>query len=284
MADQEPWADLHFEKLADGIPGCEGPLVTSDGTLYVVEPGAGVIWKVLKNGEKEFFANTSGIPAGLQLDRDGSIWVADMKRGILRVDLKGEQIDAIASRVRDQPMPGCNDLVFDSRGNLYFTAPGDSSLDKAHGEIYCRLTSGELRRLDGSFAFCNGLAISSDDRFLIIAETMTMRLHAYSLAEPGRIVSKHLFATLPGYHMGGPDGLEFDAEGHLIATNWGGRHLEVYSPDGTLIRRVALPFDRPSNVQFFGPGSDKLIITEHTNNAVWQCDWPCAGQMQYGWG
>ena len=278
----ESGSQLVFEKIASDIRGSEGPLVTKDGRLFVVQPSGGLILEIGPGGEKTVLANTGGIPAGLQLHPDGSIWVADMKLGILRVTLDGS-ITREVSTFEGQPIRGCNDCSFDSRGNLYFTAPAGSSGTNPIGELFCRLATGEVLRLDQGFAFCNGLAVSGDDNLLIVAETFTKILHGYHLKAPGVVSEKFLFATLPGDHHGGPDGIDFDAAGRLIATNLGAGHLEVLAPDGTLEDRVPLPFAHPSNVHFGGPGSHTLYITEHTNHALWKTEWHCAGQTQFGW-
>jgi gluconolactonase len=269
-------------QIAFDIPGSEGPLVTKDGRIFAVAPRQGEILEIKSDGSKVVLANTGGTPAGLQLHRDGSIWVADMKRGILRVTLDGVLTDEVVT-FAEGPMRGCNDCSFDSQGNLYFTAPAGSSGDHPIGEIFCRLASGELIRLDGGFAFCNGLAISADDALLIVAETFTKRLHGYRLESPGRVREKFLFATVPGDHRGGPDGIDFDERGRLVATNFGGSHLEVFSPAGELEFQFPLPFEKPSNVHFAGPGSRRLLITEHTTCGLWETEWECAGQDQFGW-
>lgn len=273
---------MSFIQVASGIKGSEGPLVTRDGRVFLVEPEASTILEIGPGGEKTVLATTGGIPAGLQLHRDGSIYVADMKLGILRVDRSGA-VYGVVTEHNGRPMRGCNDCSFDSAGNLYFTAPGGSSKDAATGEVFCLLAGGQLLRIDGGYAFSNGIAVSADDGLLIVAETFTKRLFGYRLDGAGRVAGKFLFAMLPGEHFGGPDGIEFDAEGNLIATNWGGGHLEVFSPDGALLRRVAMPFEKPSNLHFEGPGSRTLLITEHSTSGLWRTGWPCGGQMQFGW-
>lgn len=283
MVDVEKFTPQSFEKISEDIAGSEGPLVTLDGRTFMVEPRSGSIFEIDAQGHKSLLASTGGIPAGLQLHADGSIWVADMKLGILRVTIADGLVESVVSDFGGQPIRGCNDCSFDSQGNLYFTAPAGSSQDVPCGEVFCRLADGTLRQLDTGFAFCNGIAISADDTLLIVAETFTKRLYGYRLTSPGEVGEKFLFGTLPGDHRGGPDGIDFDVEGNLIATNWGGGHLEVFSPDGVLIQRAVLPFDKPSNLHFTSPGSRTLLITEHTENALWRCEWPTSGQLQYGW-
>jgi len=271
-----------MRQIAFDIPGSEGPLVTKDGRIFAVAPRVGTIVEITPGGALATLAQTGGMPAGLQLHRDGSIWVADMKRGILRVTPDGAVSEQVTS-FGGVPMRGCNDCSFDSRGNLYFTAPAGSSRDNPVGELFCRRASGEVMRLDEGFAFCNGLAISGDDALLIVAETFTKRLYGYRFDAPGRVREKFLFATLPGDHHGGPDGLEFDERGRLIATNFGAARLEVYGPGGELDFHFPLPFEKPSNLHFAGPGSRQLLVTEHSTCGLWETEWECAGQTQFGW-
>jgi gluconolactonase len=268
--------------LLRDVPGSEGPCVTPDGRIFMVGPNEGRVVEVFKDGTSRDLANTGGIPAGLQLDRDGSLLVADMKLGILRVTMDG-LVHEVVREFNGRPIRGCNDLYFDSGGNLYFTAPAGSSFEDRCGELFCRLASGEVRLLDEGFAFSNGLAVSADDRILVVAETWTKQLHAYELPEPGVAAGKRLFATLSGDHFGGPDGIDFDVAGNLISTNWGAGALEVFGPDGSLRRRIELPFQKPSNIHFDGPGSRNLLVTEHDTNGLWRFDYAAPGQKQYGW-
>lgn len=282
MSDNLPITPIPFELLAADIAGSEGPLATRDGRIFLVEPRSGSILEIDQQGQKKLLAQTGGVPAGLQLHVDGSIWVADMRQGILRISLDGK-MESMVSSFEGAPIRGCNDCSFDRSGNLYFTAPSASSREKPVGEIFCRLASGEVLRMDGGFAFCNGIAISADDRQLIVAETFTKKLHRYRLSAPGKFSARDIFATLPGDKPGGPDGIEFDAEGSLIATNWGAGHLEVFSPEGVPVRRVPLPFEKPSNLHFAGPESQTLLVTEHSTNGLWHGSWHCPGQTQFGW-
>ena len=104
------------------------------------------------------------------------------------------------------------------------------------------------------------------------------------LPEPGNAANKRVWGKLPGDHAGGPDGIDFDCEGNLLAANWGGGAIEVFDPTGKPVDRIETPFKKPSNVHFNGPGSKELFITEHDENGLWRTTWHHAGQTQYGWG
>lgn len=269
-----------FTMIAKDLSGAEGPVFDLHGNFYMVVPWEGLIVRVTDDGAVSQFANTGGIPAGLQCDRRNNLWVADMKLGILKVSPAGE-IEPVVSTYEGAPIRGCNDCYFDSRGNLYFTAPAGSDAETPVGELFCRTAAGEVQRLDGGFRFCNGIAVTADDRRLIVAETRTKALWAYDIEAPGVVTSKRLWATLPGDHAGGPDGIEFDEAGHLLATNHGGSAIEVYAPDGRWLESIETPFAKPSNLHFGGEDGRWCYVTEHTNDGLWKFRWRHAGQPQY---
>lgn len=269
-----------FVKIAGELPGAEGPVVHPDGRFFMVVPPEGRIVQVSKDGEVRDFANTGGIPAGLQVDKEGHLWCADMGLGILRIAPDGA-VTHVVDRYDGAPIRGCNDCIFDTSGNLYFTAPAGSSADNPIGEIFCRTAAGAVHRLDQGFAFCNGIAVSADDRFLFVAETHTKSVWRYVIVEPGRVGEKELWAKLPGDHKGGPDGMDFDEAGLLLATNWGGSSIDVFDSGGKLVERITTPFHAPSNVHFGGPDRRRVYVTEHENDALWQFTWVRAGQPQF---
>jgi gluconolactonase len=272
--------------LARGIAGAEGPLVTRDGVIYLVAPSDGIVVRIAPGGEGEVFANTGGCPAGLQLDRDGNLWVADMVRGILRVAPDGTLFEEVTT-FDGSPMRGCNDLIFDRSGNLYFTAPAGSNGKPggATGEIFFRSHEGDVVRIDGGFAFPNGIAINTTASFLVFAETFTHKLIAYDLTAPGQVRNRREWAMLPRQEgeMTGGDGMDFDADGNLVATNYSAGTLEVFSPSAEHLRTITFPFKKCSNVHFYNGDSHRLLVTEHENHALWDFDYGCAGQMQFGW-
>jgi gluconolactonase len=271
-----------FKLIVRDIKGAEGPCVDLQGRVFMVGPNQGRIIQVNPDGSTRDIAKYDGIPAGLQLDRAGNLWCADMKRGVTKVTAEGVLTYEVTT-FEDKPIRGCNDCSFDSQGNLYLTAPAGSGKGKPNGEVYCRLSNGEVRRLDTGYEFCNGLAVSSNDALLIVAETMTKKLWAFDITAPGVVANKRHWATLPGTHEGGPDGIDFDEQGHLLATNWGGSAIEIFDPTGNHLGQIKTPFAKPSNVHFKGPGSKELLITEHDTHGLWQTTHDCAGQKQYGW-
>ena len=275
-----------FHCLVRGIDGAEGPLTTRDNRIFMVAPGRGEVLRIHEDGRSEVFANTGGKPAGLQLHRNGEIWVADMAKGILKITPDGGVIPVV-SRFDGEPIRGCNDLIFDSLGNLYFTAPAGSngSPGGAVGEVFFHSAAGETMRLGAGFAFPNGIAVDQKDGLLVFAETSTHKLLAWDLRGPGQATGFRTWATLPhADEKAGGDGMDFDANGHLVATAYSRGTLEVYAGSGNHLKTIPLPFKRCSNVHFFNDGSGRLLITEHETHALWSHDYGVPGQPQFGWG
>jgi gluconolactonase len=271
----------HFQQVAADVAGSEGPVFDRAGTFYCVAPDRGQVLALDADGTLRELANTGGIPAGLQADARGRLWVADMKLGILRVDPANGSVRGVVRDFDVRPIRGCNDLAFDSRGNLYFTAPAGSKSGTPLGEVFSRTRDGQVLRLDGGFEFCNGIAVTADDCTLVVAETWPKKLWAYDITSPGAVANRRLFATLSGDHVGGPDGIDYDVEGNLLVTNWGGACIEVFDPRGRRVEKIDLPFGKPSNLHFGGADGRDLWITEHTHMGVWKTRWRSAGLTRF---
>ena len=128
-----------FNKVAHNLPGAEGPVFTKEGrSFFMVAPeveiegkAAGEVLKIdLRRNAVEKWCTPAtetdgGIPAGCQCDKDDAIWIADMRLGLLKMSTEEkEQFAQMALKdSAGRAMQGCNDLVFDSTGTLWLTAP-----------------------------------------------------------------------------------------------------------------------------------------------------------------
>jgi sugar lactone lactonase YvrE len=123
-----------FKLIVRDIKGAEGPCVDLQGRVFMVGPNQGRIIQVNPDGSTRDLAKYDGIPAGLQLDRAGNLWCADMKRGVTKVTAEGVLTFEVTT-FEDKPIRGCNDCSFDSQGNLYLTAPAGSGKGKPNGDF-----------------------------------------------------------------------------------------------------------------------------------------------------
>jgi len=268
--------DFQFEKMIEKISGSEGPAVDAEDHTLMVSPGKGqVLW--IRDGMAAEIVNTAGTPAGLQIDSEGRVWIADMKHGILRLE-KDRTLTRLVTEFEGAPIRGCNDLSLDDLGRLYFTAPAGSGKANHIGEVFWRDEKGGVKRFDQGLSFPNGIAVAADRRWLVYAETFTRKLWRWTLDKSGNPVQRDLFATLPGGDdLLGGDGMDFDAEGFLLATHYGAGEIDVYDPKGNLVEQIKLPFKKPSNVEPFQDGSGRWLVTEQENSALWRFQWRRGG-------
>ncbi|MFI0808995.1 SMP-30/gluconolactonase/LRE family protein [Streptomyces echinatus] len=213
---------LHYVSLGghgpeDVVPDPYGRVLTgvADGRiLRVHHPGDPLSARV------EVLAETGGRPLGLELLPDGDLLVCDADRGLLRVSTGDGTVRVLADSAAGEPLRFCSNAVALADGSVYATVSSRRySLDRWIGDIVEHTGTGRLLRLapeggepevllDG-LQFANGLAVSADGSFLVIAETGACRLTRYRLTGP-RAGHAEPFADLPGMPDNlwreGPDG------------------------------------------------------------------------------
>lgn len=155
-----------------------------------------------------------GRPLGLSAGPDDSLLIADSYRGILRRSSDG-RIDILADRVDGGPIVFANQIDVASDGVIYFsdsTTRFDPELfggpiaslmtlwEQSDTGYVARLRpNGTTERLAEGLIFANGVALSPDEDFLVIAETGRARLVRLWLDAPRFGTSDVLIDNLPGY-------------------------------------------------------------------------------------
>jgi gluconolactonase len=263
--------------FAKGFKFPEGPAFDRNGNLFVVNIDTGDISRISPEGQVETFVNTGGVPNGAKFHTSGDLYVADRHKGIIAIS-PGGKIRVIVDHCQGKKFLGPNDLVFDSKGNLYFTDPEGSSAENPFGCIYRFSSSGELTRLVSGLAFPNGLVLSRDERFLFVALTRKNRVLRYVLNPPP--FRSYIFSQLSGGW--GPDGMALDVAGNLYVAHYGGGDVLILNPKGELLERVPVGGGHPTNVAFGGADRKTVYVTEVETGSVYrfQADYP--GLALYG--
>jgi gluconolactonase len=204
-----------------------------------------------------------GLPAALAFGPDGCLYVTDEgRRAIVRVTPEGELTDFI-SHYRGQRLNGPNDFCFDPDGNLFFTDPWGSSLEKPIGAVYgYDWKTGTLHPIHTGLAFPNGILVR--DGRVYAAETLTNRIWMYDVVGPGQAKNIREFCRLPDLKvkiLTGPDGMAFDVNGNIYVATVGVGFVYVYNSNGSLIESIPTGGIRPTNVCFGGPNHETLFVT-----------------------
>ncbi|MER8007117.1 SMP-30/gluconolactonase/LRE family protein [Streptomyces sp. NPDC094149] len=157
----------------------------------------------------EVLAETGGRPLGLELLPDDALLVCDAELGLLRVDLREGIVRILADSVAGERLRFCSNVVALSDGSVCFTVSSRRyPLHQWIGDIVEHTATGRLLRLapgsehpevllDG-LQFANGLALSSDESFLVVAETGARRLTRYWLSGPKAGHGEPFVENLPG--------------------------------------------------------------------------------------
>jgi len=260
----------------------EGPSFDRDGNLYCTDIPYGRIFRISPAGKWEVFAEWDGEPNGLKIHRDGRIFVADHKLGLLVFDAKTAKMEVVLNRPHHEGFKGLNDLVFASNGDLFFTDQGQSALEDPSGRVYRLRASGELDLLFKGIPGPNGLVLSRDEKILYVAATRANRIISMPLLPDYKGVSKcGIFIQLSGSPTG-PDGMALDEDGNLVIVHAGFGTVWVFSRLGEPVFRIkSCAGMRTTNVAYGGPDRKTLFITEAEQGVILKAQLPVAGKQMF---
>lgn len=146
----------------------EGPAFDRTGNLYFVDVPHGRIFRMNPSFEIELAAEYDGEPNGLAIHRDGRIFIADFRHGIMVLDPDSGAVSPFPDMRFGENFRGLNDLCFSTTGDLYFTDQGTTGRHDPTGRIYRYSTDGRLEIMIATVPGPNGLCLSPDDRTLYL--------------------------------------------------------------------------------------------------------------------
>ena len=121
------WSD-HNRQGAEVDSFLEGPSFDRAGDLYCVDIPFGRVFRISTRGEWELVTRYDGWPNGLKLHKDGRIFIADYRRGLMVMDPATGQVEPLLETAYSEGFKGLNDLHFASNGDLYFTDQGQTGI------------------------------------------------------------------------------------------------------------------------------------------------------------
>ncbi|MEK8052814.1 SMP-30/gluconolactonase/LRE family protein [Ideonella sp. DXS22W] len=269
------WADAN----RGGAPTdsfLEGPVFDAAGNLYVTDIPFGRIFRIDAKGDWEQVAEWGGEPNGAKFLNERELLVTDYRHGLMAVDVQSGTVRPYLTRRNSERFKGVNDLIFDSRGNLYFTDQGQTGLHDPTGRLYRLRPSGQLDLLLGNVPSPNGVALSPDERVLYLGVTRGNQVWRVPLLDDGSVSKVSAFFT--SYGPSGPDGLAVDAAGRVIVANPGLGVCWVLNhraePDLVLRSCAGSSF---TNIAFGGPERKTLYATESVTGTVMRATLAHAG-------
>jgi len=254
----------------------EGPVFDRHGNLYVTDIPFGRIFRIDPQGEWELVAEWDGEPNGLKFLDDRHLLVADYRNGLMACDVTTGDVRPYLERRNSERFKGVNDLVFDGRGNLYFTDQGQTGLHDPTGCLYRLTPDGRLDRLLDKVPSPNGVALSPDERVLYLGVTRANQVWRVPLLADGSVAKVGAFFT--SYGPSGPDGLAVDERGRVIVANPGLGVVWVLNTraEPELVLRSCAGSSL-TNLAFEGPEHKTLYCTESVSGSILVADLDVAG-------
>jgi gluconolactonase len=214
---------------------------------------------------------------GLTLDKEGRLLLCQSgNRQVVRLnaplDSPKPVFTVLSSRYMGKRFNSPNDLVSDSKGNIYFTDPiyglpkreKDPTRELNFEGVYRIGRDGKTSLLIDSIARPNGIALSLDEKTLYVGSSDEhTRWFAYHLDEQGNIRDGGVL--LDGTELkkratikGGADGFKIDRDGNIFSSGPDG--IVIISPSGKPIGLIHIFKQRVSNCAF-NEAKDVLFIT-----------------------
>ena len=256
----------------------EGPSFDRDGNLWCVDIPFGRIFRVGAQGEWDLVTQYDGWPNGLKIHRDGRIFIADYKKGLLVLDGRTGKLSEVLGTAFSESFKGLNDLHFADTGDLSFTDQGQSGIADASGRVWRLRASGELQRLVDNAPSPNGITLNGRNTQAYVAITRAQQVWRLPLMAGGTPSKTGVAIQLSGGHAG-PDGIEMDAQDGLVVCHLG---VGVWRFDAnclpTHLVHAGGQHRLMTNIAFKGT---TLYITDSLNGEILTAALPVAGKTLF---
>lgn len=264
----EPW----FKVSHDGIV-LEGVAFERDGNLLFCDVSGRRVMRLTPDKRLSTVIRLDDVsPGGLAIHKDGRIFMAAMNLAkgtgsVLAVTPGGTGLQTIVPMTAGY-MP--NDLVFDTRGGVYFSDFRGISTEPKGGAYYVSPDFKTITPVLPHLAMANGIALNPNGTELWITEFARNLLHRIELAGPTKIAA--VGSVIP-YHFTGPapDSMRADSDGNLYVAIYSQGRVLAFNKNGFPIGQILLPGrDEAHNLQSTSmaikPGTNDLYIVTSDGN------------------
>lgn len=255
-----------WELVGSGYQFTEGPAADDAGNVVFCDVPKGVIYKIGSDGKPQPWVTDSKRASGCAFGPDGRLYTTG-PFGVIAYDAAGNPA-TVADGFKG------NDLVVLGNGNIYVTDPGDK-------KIWLVTATGEKKVVDTGFGFANGLTVTPDQQFLLVADSRDHWLTSYRIKPDGTLEHKQKYTHL---HMpdsaadSHADGVRCDTQGHVyVATRLG---VQFCDQPGRVHGILPTPNGQCSNLCFGGPKGDMMYVT--AKDAVYRRPVGVTGAKPFG--
>ena len=227
-----------------GLHGPEDIAIDDRGWIYAPTHEGIIVRLKGDSAAPEKWADTGGRPLGIDFDGDGNLIVADGYQGLLSITPEGK-IETLATEADGIAIRYADDVDVAADGKIYFSdastkfSPQDfgGTLEASlvdlmeHGGngrllVYDPKT-GQATTLADGINFANGVAVSPDQRFVLVNETGSYRVLRYWLEGPDKGGIEPIIDALPAF----PDNISVGRDGRF----W----IALVSPRNSLLDNLS---------------------------------------------
>ena len=231
-----------MDVLRTGLGLVESPR-WHDGRLWFSDWTAGEIHAIDDTGASELMVSHTSLPLCFDFLPGGrAVLVSNQAMALLTVSADGGL--AAYADLSGLSGIGFNDIVVDGRGNAYVNSPnfeftvGPPDSVVQPGFVALVTPDGVGQIVADDIAFPNGMAVTADNRTLVVADSYRHQLVGFDIAPDGSLNGRRVWADLG---EAAPDGICLDAEDaawyadvpheHCVRVAEGGRVLDTVPLD-----------------------------------------------------
>lgn len=283
-------ADIRFAGENLSRPECV--LCEADGTLWVSDNRAALL-RIDANGRQTLVGAMKGAPNGIALAPDGLFYIANIGDAKVYAMTRDGKERVICTSLAGRGLGSCNFTYLDPAGRLWVTIStyheprAEAARNPRPDGVLFRIdlkTGRAIKALDG-LHFTNEVRVR--DGWMYIVETSLGRIVRAPIKADGRLGELELYGPSPVFHGAMLDGIAFDADGNLWATDVARNSIVVITPE----RRAHVVFqdpdakvlNRPASIAFGGPGRRTAYIGSLSMTRLGVFESPVAGASMVHW-
>ena len=244
-----------WQLVGEGYRLTEGAATNAQGEVFFTDIPNSTAYKIGLDGKISLVRENTQRANGQAFGPDGRLYVvASGSQEILALAPSGP------ATVLATGLAG-NDIVVAHNGNAYVTAPpAGSSNDPS--KVWLLKPDGSKQVVDTGLRFANGVALSTDQSLLYVADYRSRWVYSYQIRADGTLANKQRYYWLhepDTIDQISADGMKVDQEGRLyVATALG---VQICDQAGRVNAILPTPNGRITNLCFGGEKFDILYAT-----------------------
>ena len=176
-------------------------------------------------------------PAGIALDKAGSVYVADEWRNqIVKFTKDGEYVTRWgATGSGDGQLDGPNGITFDAQDNLLVVDGRNHRVQKFTRDGKFLSTFGSQGNRSGQFNLPWGITLDHEGN-IFVADWRNDRIQKFS--KDGKFLLKVGTSGAKDGQLHRPTGVAVDREGFIYVTDWGNDRVQVFDGEGHFVAKM----------------------------------------------